>query len=86
MTDDKIVQAANWLNEKLLPILGPPPLGPYDDDSAEWLRHERGDDICPICGHRLAEHDVIAEPADGKVWLHCPGRPAGEQLETGRKP
>ncbi len=86
MTDDKIVQATDWLNEKLFPVLGPPPLGPYDDDTAERLRHERGDDVCPVCGHPLSEHEVITEPAAGKVWLHCPGRPAGEQLETGRMP
>jgi len=84
MTENKIVQATDWLNEKLFPVLGPPPLGPYDDDSAERLRHERGDDPCPICGQAMREHEVIGSPEEQKVWLRCPLGADGQQLETGR--
>ncbi len=82
-TGDRLVRATNWLNEKLLPILGPPPLGPYDDDTADRLRHERGDEPCPICGRPMHDHRVIEEPEDGKRWLRCPDGPPGQELESG---
>ncbi len=81
--DDKLVRATDWLNEKLYPMLGPPPLGPYDDDEATMLRGERGDDVCPVCGEPMRLHERVEEPETGKVWLHCPGGPAGQQLEAG---
>jgi len=28
--ESKVTKATEWLNEKLYPILGPPPLGPYE--------------------------------------------------------
>lgn len=29
---DKLVQITEWVNEKLYPVLGPPPLGPYENN------------------------------------------------------
>ncbi len=81
--DDKLVQATDWLNEKLYPILGPPPLGPYDDDTADRIRHERGDEPCPICGKPMRDHRTVADPADGRTWLRCPDGPEGQELEAG---
>ncbi len=82
--DNKITRATEWLNDKLYPILGPPPLGPYEDDRAERPWHEYGDDACPICGRPMRSHDVIEDPEDDEVWLRCPGAPAGQQLESAR--
>ena len=67
-----LTRAVEWLDDKLVPVLGPPSLGPYD---AEPPHSER----CPLCGDFLAEHR--AEKQEGHVFLHCPD---GTVTETGR--
>jgi hypothetical protein len=67
-----LVHAAEWLDGKLVPILGPPPLGPYDAELP------RGTD-CPLCGQALTGHRT--EKSEGHVFLHCAD---GTVTETGR--
>jgi len=66
--------AAAWLDDKLVPLLGPPPLGPYDAESP----HSRA---CPLCGAPLLQHR--AERDEEHVFLHCPDETA--VVETGRR-
>jgi len=56
-----------WLNGRLLPIIGPPPLGPYDD---EVPAQERPVARCPLCGAPMTEHDI--DRSGERTQLRCP--------------
>ena len=56
-----------WLNARLLPIIGPPPLGPYDD---EVPVQERPVARCPLCGAPMTEHDI--DRSGERTQLRCP--------------
>ncbi len=59
---------ASWwdrLNRKLVPYIGPPPLGPYNQAA------EVHDKPCPLCGRQMAGHQF--EHRDGRPTLmRCP--------------
>ena len=55
------------LNRRLLPYLGPPPLGPYDEEPLPSTQKM----ACPLCGQAMADHDVERR-ADRPTQLHCP--------------
>ncbi|MGN6425337.1 hypothetical protein [uncultured Leifsonia sp.] len=67
-------RAAEWLDAKLLPVLGPPPLGPYGPETA---RTEAA--TCPLCGARIDLH--VMERDHGHAFLICPS-PARTQLQV----
>jgi hypothetical protein len=66
--------AAEWLDAKLLPVLGSPPLGPYD---LEAPKTEAA--TCPLCARRIDEH--MMERDHGHAFLICPS-PARTQLQV----
>ncbi|MEY9953086.1 hypothetical protein [Leifsonia sp. EB34] len=66
-------RAAEWLDAKLLPVLGPPPLGPYGQEAP---RTEAA--TCPLCGSRIDEHR--SERDHGHAFLICPP-PARTQMQ-----
>ncbi|MEO6826834.1 MAG: hypothetical protein ABI255_06305 [Microbacteriaceae bacterium] len=70
--------ATLWLDTALLPIFGPPPLGPFDAEEPRTPEHN----LCPLCGNAMPMHEVEHEGVH--TFLHCPGRADGDQLETGR--
>lgn len=59
--------AAEWLDSKLIPKLGPADLGPYDVESEESLRSH---DACPLCGHPMREHQI--DRSHFNAVLICP--------------
>ena len=67
-------RVAEWLDAKLLPVLGPPPLGPY---GPEETRTEAA--VCPLCGSRIDEHEVQRD--EEHAFLLCPA-PARTQLQV----
>ena len=72
-----IDRTTGWLDAKLMPVFGPPPLGPYgpqeEVDPAVGLR--------PVCLRSLADHEVDADTHTHHIYLRCPG---GGELETAR--
>ena len=62
---ERFVHFFDWLDEKLLPVFGPPPLGPY-----ETVVKQIGEAMCPVCGSPVAEH-FIDRTTDNAV-LNCP--------------
>jgi hypothetical protein len=67
--------AAQWLDDKLIPLLGPPPLGPYDAEPPHVS-------TCPLCGAPMMQH---RSERDGEhTYLHCPGDTVTIVVETGR--
>jgi hypothetical protein len=55
------------LNRRLLPYIGPPPLGPYGEEPLPPTQAK----ACPLCGRAMADHDVERRP-DRPTQLHCP--------------
>lgn len=55
----------DWLNAKLLPVLGPPPAGPYDT-----VVKQVGDALCPVCGRPMSEHTI--DHSTPNTILNCP--------------
>lgn len=49
---------ASWINRKLLPLIGPPPLGPYPVVAAADVAARKAHDVCPICGALMSLHEV----------------------------
>jgi hypothetical protein len=56
------------LNRSLFPYLGPPPLGPFNEEPLP----PTGPKACPICAHPMDEHSIVR--GDGRVAtrIHCP--------------
>lgn len=55
------------LNRRLLPYIGPPPLGPYNEEPLPPIQAK----ACPICGNLMADHDGERR-TDRPTQLHCP--------------
>lgn len=53
------------LNAKLLPYIGPPPLGPYDEEPKPATAP-----TCPLCGAAMSAHDI--DRSGERTQLHCP--------------
>jgi hypothetical protein len=81
--ESKLQAATEWLNDKLLPYLGPPALGPYDQaelDPPEVVTEA----LCPICGHPMGTHTVEMTTSRGTIYLRHPDDTFHEVMETGR--
>lgn len=53
-----------WVEDKLRPILGSPPVGTYDASETVALKD------CPVCGHPMREHTIDHSTAN--TILNCP--------------
>jgi hypothetical protein len=56
------------LNRRLMPYIGPPPLGPYNEAPLPPTAAKP----CPLCGEPMSEHEI--ERGEGRVptRLVCP--------------
>lgn len=64
---DRLWHAAEWLDGKLVPKLGPADLGPYEEETEESVRSH---DVCPLCGHPMGEHEI--DRSHPNAVLICP--------------
>jgi hypothetical protein len=55
----------DWLNRKLFPVIGPPPVGPY-----ETVVKQVGEAVCPVCGRPMSEHSI--DHSTPETILNCP--------------
>jgi hypothetical protein len=53
------------LNRRLLPYIGPPPLGPYDEAPVD-----RAPKLCPLCGRPMSLHEI--DRSGERTQLYCP--------------
>lgn len=56
-----------WLDDKLIPAIGPADVGPYAAGSPS------ASDACPVCGHPMGEHTI--DRSRPNTLLVCPERP-----------
>ena len=59
------VRFLDWLNHKLFGVIGPPPVGPYDE-----VVKRVGDAVCPVCGRPMTEHTI--DHSTPNAILNCP--------------
>lgn len=57
-----------WINRRLLPILGPPPVGANGTDLLPVTAVPVTG--CPVCNQPIAEHDI--DRSGERTQLHCP--------------
>ena len=55
------------LNGALVPYLGPPQLGPYD----EAPQQPASEKACPLCGAVMSAHEIDRAPGRPS-YVHCP--------------
>jgi hypothetical protein len=57
-----------WINRRLFPILGPPPVGANGSDLLPPVAApERA---CPVCNQPIAQH--VIDRSGERTQLHCP--------------
>jgi len=61
----RFVHFVDWLNHKLVGVMGPPPLGPYDE-----VLKKVGEAVCPVCGRPMSEHTI--DHSTPNTLLNCP--------------
>ena len=66
----------DWLNRRLMPAFGPPPIGPF-----EAVIRQVGDAVCPICRRPMAEHVIDHSAPD--TLLICPADPLPSPFDRG---
>jgi len=59
---------AAWLNGRLFPILGPPPVGPSGSDLLPAAPAPVRP--CPVCAQPMDQHDI--DRTGERTQLHCP--------------
>lgn len=79
---ENVHHATGWLDDKLVPILGPATLGPYELDERDDPEPGVADTLCPVCHHAMSRHEVDVDPRTHHVFLCCPG--TGVEMETDR--
>lgn len=60
------------LNRKLFPYLGPPPLGPYNEEPLPPTAEK----ACPLCGQAMSLHTFERSQDHTATRMHCPPRAA----------
>jgi hypothetical protein len=60
----------SWVNTKLMQVIGPPPVGPYD----ETVEKPTSEAPCPLCGAPMSQHIIDRSGRDAE--LVCPAPPA----------
>lgn len=54
-----------WVDDRLIPVLGPPAVGPYGVDAVTAER------LCTVCGHALSEH-AFDRSSKHDHFMYCP--------------
>lgn len=62
----KLAGLFDKLNRKLVPYIGPPPLGPYNETPLPAPATK----LCPLCGTPMADHEI--DRSGERTQLYCP--------------
>lgn len=65
-TGGKLAGLFDKLNRKLVPYIGPPPLGPYNETPPAVPAPK----LCPLCGVPMSEHEI--DRSGERTQLYCP--------------
>jgi hypothetical protein len=73
-TDGRLVRSAAWIDRKLMPVFGPPPISSSNDNADG----NGAGPACPVCGHPMGEHTI--DHSTRNAILECPA-PIDHNLE-----
>jgi hypothetical protein len=79
---DTVAKATAWLDDKLVPILGTAPLGPYEPDERDDPNPGPADLLCPVCHHAFSRHETRVDAHTQKTYLICPGLGTALEVEA----
>lgn len=69
-------RAAGWLDDKLVPLLGPATITPREGVARDATRDDPhpgvAENLCPMCHHGMDHHIVDRDPRTGHTYLTCP--------------
>jgi hypothetical protein len=65
-----LIAATAWLNRRLLPWIGPPPLGPYTAVTTAEVEEKQARAVCPICGALMSLHEI--DRSGERTQVHHP--------------
>ncbi len=75
MSNEREREKLPWwdrLNRMLMPYIGPPALGPYDQAPLP----PTGPKPCPLCGAPMSEHEIERAAHPTPTRIICPTPPA----------
>lgn len=73
----RIQHVAEWLDSRLLPMLGPPHLGPYGEEP----ERTEAQNLCPLCEHPMKEHVIDRSHFNAVLICPVPPNPEVESFE-----
>jgi hypothetical protein len=68
-----------WINRRLFPWIGPPPLGPYNVIPEEEVEAAKAASVCPICGQLMSVHEIDRSGERTQIYHPTPDQ-AAERL------
>ncbi|GAA4161831.1 hypothetical protein GCM10022286_20000 [Gryllotalpicola daejeonensis] len=77
-----VAKATTWIDDKLVPILGPSNLGPYELDERDDPNPGVVDELCPVCHHAVSRHEVHVDEATGHTYRICPESGASYEIDA----
>ena len=77
-----VAKATTWIDDKLVPILGPSTLGPYELDERDDPNPGVVDELCPVCHHAVSRHEVHVDEATGHTYRICPDTGASYEIDV----
>jgi len=77
-----VANATTWLDDKLVPILGTAPLGPYELDERDDPDPGVADELCPVCHHAVSRHEIEVDPVSHHTYRICPGTGTAYEIDT----
>jgi len=80
---ENVHRATGWLDDKLVPLLGPATNGPWEHNVNEDENAGPADQLCPVCHHAMSRHIEETDPHTHHTYLRCPD--SGTVIETHRE-
>ncbi|WP_344751516.1 hypothetical protein [Gryllotalpicola koreensis] len=79
---ENVHKATAALDDKLVPILGPAPLGPYGLDERDDPHPGPADLLCPVCHHAMSRHATEVDPVAHHTFVTCPELGTSYEVEA----
>lgn len=80
---ENVRRATGWLDDKLVPLLGPATNGPWEPSASEDAHAGEADALCPVCHHAINRHIEETDARTHHTFLRCPD--SGTVIETQRE-
>lgn len=76
----------NWVDKTLFLVLGPPPLGPYTEETNQEAHAEKAASYCPICNELMSIHDLDRSGERTQIYHPSPEESARRRAALSTSP